>query len=410
VVVDLEWVSEHFNPTDPRLAGEGPLLGDGLTQAVDLMLEHCPVTHSDGQWFGSPYGTWVVNRYEDARAVIGDPELFSSRVQKGAKVEPAQIPIDVDPPLLVDYRRFLLPHLSLKAVAKFEPAAREIVTKLIDGFIESGRCDDAVFDLAYPFSSQVQWGWLVGVDDIDHEKSLGWVLTWVHKHFEPEFVTSTQEWYDWIDATIASRRAAPRRDDLIDSLLYGELQSRPLNDDEISRIMMIMILGGVTAVADAVSNVLLRLAADPALQQQLRDDPSQIPRALEEFFRLEPSATGVSRVATRDTEIDGHEIKAGEHVFIHIAAANQDPAEFECPHAVKLDRERNAHLSFGAGHHRCLGSNFARQNIRVVFEEVLSRMHDIRLIDGDPPERKAGLGWMLERLPITFTPGPKVLS
>src|SRR6185436_40734 len=111
--VELEWVREEFSPVDTRLAGSGPLLGDGLWRAVDLMLEHCPVAHSTRTWVGNPNGGWVVNRYADVIGVIHDTAAFSNRYQKGARDdEPVMIPLDVDPPGLLEYRRLLQPHLT----------------------------------------------------------------------------------------------------------------------------------------------------------------------------------------------------------------------------------------------------------------------------------------------------------
>ncbi len=173
---------------------------------------------------------------------------------------------------------------------------------------------------------------------------------------------------------------------------------------------MIMILGGFSSTGDAIANILFRLAVYPDLQERLRADRSVLTNALEELLRIEPPVTGLARRCTRDTVIGGQEIKAGEHLFYHIAAANRDPNEFENPLRVDFDRKRNRHLSFGAGRHRCLGSNFARQNLKVVFEEILSRMQNIRLIDGDLPERLANVAWGMSRLPLAFDPGPRVLS
>jgi cytochrome P450 len=409
--VDLDYVREHFSPIDQRLVGEGPVQSDGLWSAIDLMLEHCSVVQSDGRWFGCPEGGWVVNRYEDVMAVIQDPELFSNRVKKGAgDWEPAQIPIDIDPPSLLEYRRFLQPYFTLKSAAKFEPNAREITTNLIDEFIESGRCHNLTQQLAYPFSMQVQWTWLVGIDEVDHQKILDWILTIIHRRFEPAFDDARNSWVNWINESIARRRQEPRRDDLIDGLFHNEIQGRLLTDDEISRVMEIMIIGGVTATADAIGNIVYRLAVYPELQDQLRADTHALPREIEEFLRIEPPVTGFPRRCTRDTILGGQEVKAGEQLFVHTAAANRDPGEFEHPHELDFERAKNRHLTFGAGHHRCLGSNFARQNLRVVFEEVLTRMHDIRLIEDDPPKRTAGVGWMVDRLPITFTPGPRLQS
>lgn len=409
--VDLAWVRDHFNPADQRLVGDGPLQGDGLWKAVDLMLQHCPITRTDGQFFGSPDGSWIVNKYDDIMAVMHDPELFSNRIRKGHwEDEPVQIPFDVDPPLLLEYRRILQPHLTIKSVARFEPRSRELVTRLIDDFIESGRTDDAVDELCHPFSTQVQMGYLVGIDSGDHRQVLQWVLTFLHGHLSPEFEQSTRDFVRWIEDVISRRRSQPREDDLIDSLLHSEVMGRPLSDDEVTRIMLSMIIGGVTATADAISNFLYRLAVYPALQEEIAADISIVPKAVEEFLRIEPSSTGSVRRCTRDTWLGGHEIKAGEQVLLHNAAANRDPDRFPDPNEVDFLRDGTPHLTFGAGYHRCLGSNFARLNLRVVLEEVITRLKEIRHDPLDPPRRIADLGWMVEHLPLTFRPGPRVLS
>ena len=169
--VDLDYVTNHFSPIDPRLVGDGPLMSDGLWHAIDLMLDQCPVTKSDGQWFGCPHGGWVVNRYEDVMSVIHDTDTFSNRVKKGSgDWEPPQIPIDIDPPILVEYKRFLRPYFTMSAVSKFEPTAREIITRLLDRVIEAGHSADIAAEIAYPFSMRVQWSWLVGIDETDHDQ------------------------------------------------------------------------------------------------------------------------------------------------------------------------------------------------------------------------------------------------
>lgn len=407
-MVDLDWVSKHFNPADQRLVGEGPLQGDGLWTAIDMMLQHCPVVHTDGQFFASPDGSWIVNSYAAVKEVIQDPALYSNRIRKGNWAEePAQIPFDIDPPALLDYRRILLPHLTVQSVSKFEPTSRAIITGLIDEFCEAGHCDDLVSEMAHPFSTQVQMGKLVGLEEGDHKQVLKWVLTFLHGHFHPEFEESTKAFISWIEETIARRHQEPPRDDLISTMFAARFDGRSLTDDEITRMMMSLILGGVTATADQITNIIWRLAVYPELQDRLQAEPEILPHAIEEFLRIEPSATGAGRVCTRDTVLAGQEIKKGEQLIIHLSAANRDPAMFEHPHEVNFDREKIPHVTFGMGHHRCLGSNFARLNIRVVMREVLARMRNIRLVPDDPPQRVADLGWMVTRLPVSFDPSPR---
>jgi cytochrome P450 len=191
-------------------------------------------------------------------------------------------------------------------------------------------------------------------------------------------------------------------------MFAAEFEGRPLTDDEITRMMMSLILGGVTATADQITNIIWRLAVYPELQERLYAEPEMLPHAIEEFLRIEPSATGAGRVCTRDTVLGGKDIKKGEQLIVHLSAANRDPAVFENPDEVNLDREKIPHVTFGMGHHRCLGSNFARLNIRVVMREVLTRMRNIRLVEDDPPRRVADMGWMVTHLPVTFDPSARL--
>jgi cytochrome P450 len=114
------------------------------------------------------------------------------------------------------------------------------------------------------------------------------------------------------------------------------------------------------------------------------------------------------RVCTRDVELRGQQLKKGDALLVHFGAANHDPDEFDDPDALRFGRTPNRHLSFGGGPHRCVGSNVARLNLRIVFEEILSRLHDIRITEGQkaryaPPNLSRGP----EYLPISFTPGPR---
>lgn len=406
-MVDPAWVKEHYNPVDPRLVGEGDTLGDGLWESVDVMLDKCPVPHTDQSFYGCPAGGWIVNRYDDVLQVLSDPETFSNQYQHGPEPEPEMIPIDLDPPLHKEFRRLLQPYFAVKTIQKFAPLAESVITRLIDDVVETGRIDDVMTQIAQPFSSEVQWGWLMGVDPVDHVKVLDWMRIWIHEHFEPSFEAMNKEWWDWMQETIDRRREEPRRDDLIDGLLHSEVEGRPLTDDEIVRVLMIMILGGVTTTTDTIASVMLRLAVTPGMQEELANNLEVMPRAVEEFLRIEPPATGISREVRKDVVVGDETLKAGDKLFYHISAANRDPRKFEDPHAVKFDRVRNPHFAFGGGIHRCIGASFARQNLRIVFEQIVTRLPELRLVEGDPPVRVAGIGWTMEKLPVQFTPGPK---
>jgi cytochrome P450 len=150
--------------------------------------------------------------------------------------------------------------------------------------------------------------------------------------------------------------------------------------------------------------MLVRFSAQPEIPALLRAHPERIPDAIQELLRLDPSFVSVARTAVRDRELGHHRVKQGDKVLIHWASANRDEAEFADPDAFDLDRERNRHLSFGAGPHRCAGSNLARLNLRIALEELLARLDDIRIETGADVRYHAGLTRSPLSVPIRFTP------
>jgi cytochrome P450 len=342
--------------------------------------------------------------------VLQDTSRFSSRGKKGTEDEPDLPPFDADPPLHGEYRRLLQPYFSRQAAAAGEPIARAVVNRLIDEFIESGTCD-AVQELTKPFSLEMKWHWLVnvlGVAPDNRENVEEWVEIWLHRHFEPEFEDAKLGLISWVESAIARRRSEPRRDDLLDVLLHGEVDGRRLTEDEARGMMIVLIHGGIFATGGTIANILFRLAVYPDLQDTLRSRPQLLPSAIEELMRIEPPVTGIARYCTRDTEIGGQKIRAGERVFYLIPAANRDPDEFENPLQIDFERRKNPDLAFGAGRHRCPGATIATVNVRVALEELLKRLNDFRVAPGGTPRRSTGNEWRLDSLPLSFSPGARL--
>jgi cytochrome P450 len=194
---------------------------------------------------------------------------------------------------------------------------------------------------------------------------------------------------------------------VVDAVLNASVDGRPLTEDEIIGTVQLLILGGLETTAGALGLIMIRFCRQPQILALLRSRPELTSRAVEELLRLEPSFVSIGRTAVRDAELDGHQIKKGDKVLIHWASANRDDAEFVHPETFELDRERNRHLSFGVGPHRCAGSNLARLNLRVALEELIRRLGDIRVRDGADIHYHAGLTRSPLTLPITFTPGPR---
>jgi cytochrome P450 len=392
-----DWCLHHFDHLSTKLAATMP---DTLAR----MRELCPVARSEQ--YG---GFWVVTRYEDALSVAQNWEVFSSAhglSVTGAPTVVRNLPVEADPPEQRIFKRLINPFFTPAAVAPWERPTRELVTRLIDAFIEDGTCD-FMAAFARPFPSLAFFDLALNAPAEDLEK----VAYLASKSSTPHDPEARECWlglYHWIKDFVRDRRAQPPRGDVVDAVLNARIDGRPISEDEIIGTVQLLILGGLETTAGALGLMFIRFCRQPEIPALLRGRPELIPRAVHELLRLDPPFVSVGRTAVRDAWLGGHPVREGDKVLIHWASANRDDAEFPDPDGFELDRERNRHLSFGAGPHRCAGSNLARLNLRVALEEVLRRLDDIRLRDGADIRYHAGLTRSPLSLPITFTPGPRL--
>jgi cytochrome P450 len=391
------------NPTS-ETSLPGLIPADQVHDVSQHLLQRCPVAHSDQDG-----GFWVINRYEDLLRVMQDPPGFNNGVLIPATPFPEMPPIDSNPPMHRQFRKLLNPYLSPQAVEPFEEGFRIAARQLIGAFAAEGSCDIAG-QLAQPYAPTITFRYLFSLDD---EAELQQARKWVHAmtygagRETPETLEMIQAaWSTWLLELVGGRRSGPRHDDIIDSLIHGQVEGRDLRDDEILGALVLLILGGFGTTADATANMVIRLIEEPGLEEHLRRQPDDIPAALEEALRLEPPVTNLARRVMVETELGGCPVASGDRVMMNFVAANHDPSIFDRPNEFVLDRERNRHLSFSGGPHRCVGSNFARLSLRVVIEELLAQVRDLRYADELGARRVSNLNaWRtVESLPVTFSP------
>ena len=189
------------------------------------------------------------------------------------------------------------------------------------------------------------------------------------------------------------------------------LDRRPLGVFHRQAARTLILEPSMVDVAMALQDVdrmaMLRFCEHPEIMEALRADPSRIPDAVEELLRLDGSFICIGRTARHDTELGGRPVKRGERVMIYWASANRDDGEFDHPDELDLDRSANRHIAFGAGPHRCAGSNLARMNLRIAFEELVARLHDVRLQPGAHIEYHSAMNRAPVAVPITFTLAPR---
>jgi len=374
----------------------------------------CPVG-----WSPHHDGFWALTRYEDVVRVLDDAATFSSRHDldpgspfKGVTIPPPPmrfIPVEMDPPEFMAYRRLLNPMFSPAAVARLRPTMLAFTELCIDRAIERGSID-LVYDLASPVPAMVTLE-LLGLPSGEWRR----YSTTFHDmagyppgtpQLEAAFASAASITAD-LATLVAARRADPGRERRggIDDLLDARIDGAPIGDERLVDIIKLILAGGIDTTTGAAAGAFVYLASHPSARDRLIGSPALMPTAVEEFVRWVTPTPVLARTATCPVSVGGQEIGAHERVMTNLFAANRDPAAFTEPDDVVLDRSPNRHASFGFGIHRCVGANLARAELEVILSRVLARIPDYE-IDLSRAERYASAGvqngWVT--LPATFTP------
>jgi cytochrome P450 len=379
---------QHHSEFDPAgFDWQSLLAPNALDEPYDparALLEECPpLFFSQTDIMGKP-GVWIATRFDVIREIFQNTDHYSSQglypYFRPMGIELRAIPIEVDPPEHGKYRKLLDPWFSPKAVMALEPRIFDIVTRLIDGFAGLGECDVAHdFGRVYPVKVFMQ---LMGFPEERFED----FLAWSHPmHFE----FANFERMSWgagsalayMREFVEQVRSRPPEDTVASRIVHGEIDGRPLSEDEIVGTIFFLWDGGMDTVAATSSLIFRKLALDPELQQLLRTRPDRMANAIEEFLRMNPTVN-TARIAKADHRLAGHDIKAGDRLLCMVAAGNFDPDKYDDPRAFRLDRQQNRHLTFVAGPHRCLGINLARFELQIATTEFLGRIPTFGLQPG----------------------------
>lgn len=394
-----EWCAAHFDHLSPEFGREIHLY-DTLAY---LRTDH-PVVHSDQH-----DGFWVATGYEEVLAVAQDWATFSSAHGITVPTHPIALPAIpemVDPPVHREFKRLINAWFTPAAVAPYEQATRDLVTGLIDEVIEAGSCD-FMADIARPLPGLVFFDLVLHapraeLDEINRCATLASIPT------SPEARGARSTLHAWINDFVRRRQAESPHGDIVDAILNAEIEGRPISHDEILGVIQLLLFGGLDTTAGVLGQLMIRFCREPEIPALLREQPELIPAAVEELLRLDGPFVFIGRTAMADVEVGDKLIREGDKILISWISANRDENEFACPATFDPARESNRHLAFGAGVHRCAGSNLARQNLRLTVGEVVRRFEDLRLAtDGEIPFHSAYNRAPLT-VPITFTAGHRV--
>jgi len=384
--------------------------------------ERCPVV-----WATQHGGFWLVTDHASVLAVARDNETFMHQYLPGAPdgVDyegicgyprhpdlPAQGVSEIDGPDHQELRRALTPAFSPAAVEAQRPQMEAVATWFLDQIVESGT-GDLVLDYTSPVPAVLTLA-MMGLP-VEHWSRYAefFHATAAHPQTSPEFAAvmahapaMTAELHEH-----ALRRRAALGDDVTSLVLSLERSSGPLTDEQVVGVMWNLVAGGIDTTTALVSWGLYHLGTHPGDRRRLIDDPARMPGAIEELLRYYCPSESLTRTVSRDVELGGRQLRKGDRLWLIWISANRDPAVFDRADEVVIDRDpdTNPHLAFGLGGHRCIGMHLARVEAAVMLTEVLRRIPDYEIDpDGFAPYPPSMLMNGVVRMPVTFTPGPRI--
>ena len=362
-------------------------------------------------------GFWSVTRADDVHTVSRDWETYSSELG-GVVVIDEVFPIELaramfigmDPPKHDRLKALFQAGFTPKRIAAHEPAIREIVNGVLDR-LEGRETADLVTDVAQPAVSRVIGNFM----GIPEEDDAAWaeLMNMALAASDPDYSGSIdnveetiqqaiQQVFARCNALIAERRENPT-DDLTSVLVHAEVEGERLEEHEIVMGFFLLVAAGNDSTKATYCSAMRALMENPGQRRLLLEDASRIPGAVEEALRMFPAFAHFRRTATKDTELAGQEIKAGDKVVMWYASSNRDETRYEDPD--RFDVLRNPeHQAFGAGgRHFCLGTALARLELKILLEETLARYPNIE-IDGDPAFIESAFLNQLKSLPVRLNP------
>jgi cytochrome P450 family 142 subfamily A polypeptide 1 len=331
---------------------------------------------------------WGVSRYDDIVAIEKDPPTFCSSEGYRPNLPADDSMIGNDDPRHNERRRLVARRFTPKAVAAHEAEVRALARGLVEAVLDRGRCE-VVEELAAPLPAMVI-GRLLGFDHDQWSRVKYWSETTILAGGGPRYTADsvTEAFEDYCEHAarlIAARQTAPADD--VTSLWTAAEANGVLSADQVLSEGLLLVDGGAETTRTVITGAVLALIEHPEQYQRLVDEPNLLPVAVEEFIRWVTPILNMRRTATRDTEVAGTPVKAGDEVLLMYPSANRDESVFDAPDRFDVGRAPNPHIAFGFGTHFCLGAALARLEIRVMFEELLPRLRNLCLAAGTTPER-----------------------
>ena len=339
-------------------------------------------------------GFWALTKHEDIVRVSKDPMTFSSAVGGHLMtmgdpevVDPSAVAaiignmIGMDPPDHQIYRKMVAPSFTPKAIRTLEGDMRLKIRELLENVEDKGE-----FNFVTEISEQLPL-WvlceMMGIPESERPKIRDLVNNLTDASIQQDPNNAFQIWVNYMELfkmgrdMIEERRKSPT-DDLMSVVANTKIEGGELPPELLDGFFLLMVIAGNETTRNTLTGGLMALTDNPEEREKLLKDPSLISNATDEMLRWVTSVIYFRRTATKDTNIRGQDIKAGDKVVMWYGSANRDEDIFEDGHLFRVDRDNaKKHLAFGAGEHLCLGNRLGHMQIRILFEELLDRFPNI---------------------------------
>ena len=354
---------------------------------------------------------WVFTRYADAETILRDFRRFSNiptSVKRRRSYTPPRADwtmLFLDPPEHTRLRALVNQAFTPRAIEALEPHVRAIMEQLVDDID-----DPSEFDLMAAVANPlpvIVIAEMLGVPPEDRAQFKYWsderarILEPIITAEERKRAVAAVESLDAYFMPIISARRREPKDDIISALAQAEEEGDKLTEREMLLMLRLLLVAGNETTTNLIGNGMLALLRNPAQLELLREDPSRIPAAVEELLRFDTPVQFDLRGVLEDCEVNGARLRRGDAALLAIGAANRDPAVFDEPDRLDVQRSKGSNLSFGRGVHHCLGAPLARLEGRIALEVLLERFSSMRLLTDRPAFHRAIILRGLKSLPIT---------
>jgi cytochrome P450 len=378
-------------------------------------------------WYDWPLGRgyWCVTKHADVVAVSRDTKTFTS--EQGANLEDLdeeqraarQSMLETDPPRHTRLRGLVGPPFTPRAIKAYELVLRELTAAVLDRALPL-REFDFIEEVAKQLPIRVL-ARLLGAPDEDTDRLIDWGDRMIG-NTDPELADvlsdtpeseqyrmlpfrspASLELFEYAHRIADERRGAPI-DDLVSKLVNAEIDGERLTEREFDTMFLLLVVAGNETTRQAIAHGMLALTENRDQWRRLADDPELVWTAgADEILRWSSPVLHFRRTATRDVEVGGQTIRAGDKIVIWYVSANFDEEVFADPLRFDVGRRPNPHVTFGGGGpHFCLGAHLAKLEVQVMFDELLPRLADIELLG--PPERmRTNFTNALKRMPVRVT-------